>query len=154
MSPSKYSKEELQCAIQSSISWRETLLKLGVCRNEKNRVKAKERASGFGFNFSHFLGQAAWKGKKNNSNSKDPIYLLTLNGTKTKSHYLKGRLIRFGYKKHCCEKCNNIHWNGELIPIELHHINGNKNDNRLENLQILCPNCHAQTPNYTAKNKK
>lgn len=45
-------------------------------------------------------------------------------------------------------------WNGELIPLELEHINGINNDNRLENLTLLCPNCHAQTPTYRGKNIK
>ena len=152
MLPSKYSPQELEKAIKFSSSWRETLIKLGMRSNQKNRVNAKKRATVFGFDFSHFLGRAIWTGKT--CNGKDPIYLLTLDGIGTKSHYLKGRLIRYGYKEYRCEKCNNTRWNGELIPIELHHINGNKKDNRLENLQILCPNCHAQTPNYTAKNKK
>ncbi|WP_083937631.1 HNH endonuclease [Hymenobacter aerophilus] len=45
-------------------------------------------------------------------------------------------------------------WVGEPIPLELHHINGINNDHRLENLQLLCPNCHALTDNYRGKNQK
>jgi hypothetical protein len=150
----KYSEEELKIAINSSFSWRETLSKLGVFGNEDNRNKARDRANQFRISFSHFLGKASWKGKDNPFLSKDPKYLLILSDKGTKSHYLKMRLIRYGYKKHQCEKCQATSWQGQELPIELHHINGNKKDNRLENLQILCPNCHAQTPNYTAKNKK
>ena len=58
------------------------------------------------------------------------------------------RLIKEGIKEHKCEVCNNVNWNGKLIPIELHHINGNRYDHTLFNLQIICPNCHAQTDNY------
>ena len=48
--------------------------------------------------------------------------------------------------------CGSTHWCNYLIPLELHHINGIKTDNRLENLQMLCPNCHALTDNYRGKN--
>ena len=67
------------------------------------------------------------------------------------SNKIRIRLIKENYKEHCCEKCKNTHWFEKLIPLELDHINGNNSDNRLENLQLLCPNCHAQTDNYRGK---
>jgi hypothetical protein len=68
------------------------------------------------------------------------------------SYKLKRRLREEGLKKEQCERCMNVLWNGEKIPLELHHINGNGRDNRLENLLLLCPNCHAQTKTYREKN--
>ena len=53
----------------------------------------------------------------------------------------------------CCNKCNHSEWNGQPIPIELEHIDGNSENNNLENCELLCPNCHAQTPTYKAKNR-
>ena len=53
-----------------------------------------------------------------------------------------------------CEICNNSEWLGKVIPLELHHIDGDRFNNQLDNLQIICPNCHAQTDNYRAKNIK
>ena len=70
------------------------------------------------------------------------------------SHKLKQKLIEEGIKEHCCEICKLTEWNGQPIPIELDHINGVNSDNRLENLRILCPNCHAQTPTHAGKNIK
>ena len=55
-------------------------------------------------------------------------------------------------KEYKCECCGNTEWNKKPIALELHHVNGIKNDLRLENLQILCPNCHAFTDNYRGKN--
>lgn len=65
---------------------------------------------------------------------------------------LKIRLINEGYKKCICEECNLTEWNGEPIPLELHHKDGDKTNNSFENLAILCPNCHSQTDNYCGKN--
>lgn len=75
--------------------------------------------------------------------------------TKVKSiTKIKHKLIDYGLRQHKCECCGNTTWNNKPIPLELHHINGVRTDNRLDNLQLLCPNCHAQTDNYCGKNKK
>lgn len=55
---------------------------------------------------------------------------------------------------HYCECCGLNKWLDNLITLELHHKNGDKSDNQLENLQLLCPNCHSYTDNYGSKNKK
>jgi hypothetical protein len=70
------------------------------------------------------------------------------------SHIVKLRLIRDGLKKRECESCQLDSWMGFPIPIELHHKNGNNRDFRLQNLQIICPNCHALTPNRAGKGKR
>lgn len=77
-----------------------------------------------------------------------------LNGEKIMTAYrLKMRLFQFGIKNKICERCGLSNWLGKEIPLELHHKNGNNLDNRLENLEILCPNCHAMEPNYRGSNK-
>lgn len=65
---------------------------------------------------------------------------------------IKKYLLKFGIKENKCEICNISNWNGKEIVCQIHHVNGNRFDNRLENLQILCPNCHSQTENYMNKN--
>lgn len=67
--------------------------------------------------------------------------------TKFKSHLIKANLIE--YK---CSCCGITEWNGKPLTLQLHHINGNNRDNRLENLTFLCPNCHSQTDNFSSKN--
>lgn len=68
---------------------------------------------------------------------------------------LRNKLIEEGLKEYRCEKCGRTEWEGRPIPLELHHKNMNHNDNRLENLQILCSNCHSLAHDYcNTKNKK
>lgn len=69
------------------------------------------------------------------------------------SHRRRQSLIKNGLKEEKCEVCKNEMWNGLSIPLELHHVDGNPKNNEIENLQILCPNCHAQTENFKGKNK-
>ena len=67
---------------------------------------------------------------------------------------LKNKLLKSGIKKNQCECCGLTDiWNNKKIIMHLDHINGKSDDHRLENLQILCPNCHSQTETYAGKNK-
>lgn len=65
---------------------------------------------------------------------------------------LKKRLISEGLKEEKCENCGLTEWMGQKISLQIHHINGVHDDNRVENLQILCPNCHSLTDTYAGKN--
>ena len=78
--------------------------------------------------------------------------ILTANSS-YQSYKLKKRLLEEGVKEHRCENCGNTEWLGKKIPLEVHHINGDNTDNRIENIQMLCPNCHALTDNYRGKKK-
>ena len=66
---------------------------------------------------------------------------------------LKIRLLKEGIKTNNCEICKHSTWNNKPLCIELHHINGVRTDHRLENLQMICPNCHSQTNTFRSKNK-
>lgn len=69
------------------------------------------------------------------------------------SGQLRIRLIREGYKKNKCEKCGQESiWFENPLVMELNHIDGNKKNNKLENLEILCPNCHSQTFTFRGRN--
>jgi hypothetical protein len=72
-------------------------------------------------------------------------------GTLISSYKLKRKLLEDGLKKRRCEQCELTEWIGMPIPIELHHINGDRFDNRFGNLKLLCPNCHALTDNHAGK---
>ena len=82
-----------------------------------------------------------------------PIALYLVTGRRVNRTHLKGRLFAEGLKENRCERCGLRDWLGEPLAMALHHVNGNGNDNRLENLQLLCPNCHAQTENFSGRNR-
>lgn len=67
------------------------------------------------------------------------------------SSKVRTRILAAGIKEHECEKCHSTEWLGEPIPLELHHKDGNHHNHKLENLEILCPNCHSLTPNHSKK---
>jgi DNA-binding CsgD family transcriptional regulator len=67
---------------------------------------------------------------------------------------LKLRLIAEGIKEGRCELCGTSEWLGQPLTMALHHVNGDRLDNRIENLQLLCPNCHSQTDSYGGRNAK
>ena len=69
------------------------------------------------------------------------------------TYKLKLKLIKDGIKTEQCEICKLIEWNGQKIPLELHHIDGNRHNNKLNNLKFLCPNCHSQTHTFCGGNK-
>lgn len=81
-----------------------------------------------------------------------PIDELLQAGIDRGRHYVKLRLIREGLKRNACERCGLVEWQGAPITLALHHVNGVRNDNRLENLELLCPNCHRQTDTFAGRN--
>jgi len=81
-----------------------------------------------------------------------PLAKLLVAGPRRNRVNLKRRLIAAGLKQNACELCGISRWRDKPLALALHHVNGDGTDNRLENLQILCPNCHVQTENFAGRN--
>jgi Zn finger protein HypA/HybF involved in hydrogenase expression len=80
--------------------------------------------------------------------------ILSGNHPQYPSSKLRVRLIDEKIKECRCEICMNTEWNGKPIPLQLDHVDGNHTNHKIQNLRILCPNCHAQTDTWCSKNKK
>lgn len=136
----RYTKELLAPIIAKNDTWAGVCRELGVKPFTGAQSHIRQRAEQFGIDSSHFVGHGWAAGK---TFEKKPLETYLVKDSNGKSHKIRQRLISEGYKEAQCEICLRTEWNNEPIPLELDHINSDHFDNRLENLQIICPNCHA-----------
>lgn len=151
----KYLRINFEKIVKSSKSFADVARKLELPLYYGNRQTIKKYIEKYNLDISHFD-----YGYSNNKNryvfgKKELKDILIENSTYTHTTNLKDRLYKEGVKKRNCEKCGQgENWNGEKMSLILDHINGINNDNRLENLRIICPNCNATLPTHGGKNKK
>ena len=146
-------RKAVRRAVHGSHSIREALRKLGLAPAGGNYESIKKSIVKFGLDTSHFTGQGHLRGRTHDY-SKRPLHEILKQGKLENTHRLRRRILVAGLKSQCCEHCGLSDWLGKPIPLELHHVDGDRTNNLLSNLRLVCPNCHALTDNYRGKNKK
>lgn len=143
-----YTEEQAREAIAGSLSWSESLRKLGYCPTGGNPPLLKRRAAEWGISTAHFDPYAAARRRRPRRSLEE---ILVSDSTYARGH-LKRRLYEAGLKERRCESCGQGEmWQGQRISLILDHINGQRNDNRIENLQIVCPNCAASLETHCGR---
>lgn len=147
-----FSQKEFISAWTSSTTLAEVLKRLGRGSSSGGGSyrSIKNVAKQLGLTADHMVRQEA----TGHSNKAKPLAdLLAEDTIITNNSRFRERLIREGYLRKECYECGIVLWRGQQAPLDLDHINGDRYDNRIENLRLLCKNCHAQTPTYGSKNR-
>ena len=153
-----YSSEELQQFLDESNSYRDVLIKVGLGLRGKNTDTLKRIIKEFNLNETklnenrkNLYQKCAYK---THSKTQRPLEEILQKNTKFQGTKLLLKLFEAGLKQRKCEKCGITEWNGEPISLQIHHKDGDITNNELENIGVLCPNCHSQTKNYAGRKTK
>jgi hypothetical protein len=149
----QWSDDQLTEAVKNNNTYRNVMRALGLTTLGANYKTVKKAILRLELDISHFLSKKELsnlaRANKKEFDSKDFFGVNDIDRQQIKRHIIKNNLLSYQ-----CGICTLVNWMGEPISLHLDHINGVSNDNRLENLRFLCPNCHAQTSTYCGKKLK
>ena len=149
-----YSQDELIAAIRQSTTIAEALRRLHLAPVGGNYKTIHTAVKRLRLDTSHWLGQRHLLGKRHPWPKPIPLSRILTRNSTFKTSYLKTRLLLTGRLKNECATCGLTEWLGKPISLHLDHRNGIRDDNRLSNLCLLCPNCHSQTETHCGKNNR
>ncbi len=150
----KHTKEILEAAAKESRSISQVLFRLGLKWNGGTHSHIRRRLVAYGIDTSHFKGQRWNSGPEHKGGiarrTAENTLLERSSGIRTKTHLLRRALLECGIP-HVCKCGLTVTWEGRGLTLEINHKNGNCLDDRLANLEFLCPNCHSQIPTRRPK---
>jgi 5-methylcytosine-specific restriction endonuclease McrA len=150
-----WTKSQLKDAVATSFSYRQVLNKLKLREAGGNYDQVKKYIQEYKLDVAHFKGRVWNKGLKGFGKPQIPLEKILVKGSAFQSFKLKNRLFAVGLKLPYCEECGWAKKSDDgRIPLELDHINGDRHDNRIENLRVLCPNCHSLKPTHRGRNRR
>lgn len=155
MKQRSWSEKQLILAVKTCFSYRQVIKKLGLRPAGGNYDQIKKYIKELNLKTSHFKGKGWNLGLKGIGKPRISLDKILVKNSFFQSFKLKKRLFVAKLKPEYCEECG---WakksSGGYLPLELDHINGDHHDNRLENLRILCPNCHSLKPTHRGRRRK
>jgi predicted RNA-binding Zn-ribbon protein involved in translation (DUF1610 family) len=147
----RYSEQEARKAISASRSWAEALRRLGMCQSGGGGRVLRKYAIAWGISTEHFDPYASARRPR----SRLPLDEALVERSTYSRKDVKRRLYQEGLKQPVCELCGQDEiWRGARMSLILDHINGVSDDNRLENLRIVCPNCAATFDTHCARGRR
>jgi Zn finger protein HypA/HybF involved in hydrogenase expression len=146
-----YTDEQFVDVVKESRTYMEVMKNLKLRTFGANYKTIYKNVKRLKLDTSHFLGKKEILAKARENRKKMSNEELFSINTIARKH-VKNNVIQQNLIPYQCEKCGITEWQGEKLSLHLDHKNGNNQDNRLENLRFLCPNCHSLTPSYCGRN--
>lgn len=149
-----WTDDRLIQAVKEGYSFASVLTQLGLRVAGGNYKTIRDSIDRLQLNTDHWTGQGHLRGKTHNWSPSKPFKdILIKDSGYTSTNKLKHRLLKANLLVYECSSCHLSNWRGKDIVLQLDHINGVNNDHRIENLRLLCPNCHSQTETFCGRNK-
>lgn len=144
--------DQLKSVVAESTSYWQVIEKLGLIPAGGNYAQLKKYVLEHKVDTAHFTGKVWNKGLRGIGKPRITLAEILVQNSSFQSYKLKARLFKAGLKPQHCEQCRWAEVTSDgYLPLELDHINGDRTDNRLENLRVLCPNCHSLTPHHRGR---